>query len=140
MTCISNEMPRSSSSLAAFCIFSLSDSEPITMPTSGASSPWPNSAAAACVSVAGSRCVTLFPLHRAERDVAPHLLAVEVDLVRRLVRLAARLGCRLSQPGHVQYPAARGYELLALERGAGVEYLGVQRVDRAQAVDHVTLR
>src|SRR3954447_18653317 len=79
-------------------------------------------------------------LHRAQRDVAPHLLALELDLLRGLIRLAARLLGGLAQPRDVEHPAAGGDDLVAVLRRPGVEDLYVKRVDRAEALDDVALR
>src|SRR3954453_16225633 len=115
-------MPSSSSSFPALSIVARSDSDPITMPTSGCSSP-PNSVASTSVCVSG--CVTLCPLHRAQRDVRSHLLSVELDLLCGGVCPAPRVGNRLAQAGHVQHAPAGRDEVVALQRRSGVQHLGV---------------
>src|SRR3954451_14304934 len=137
MTWTSLAMPRSFSSLAAFSMTSRSDSDPITMPTRTPSSP-PNSVASTSVCVSG--CVTLCPLHRAQRDVRSHLLSVELNLLGGRVGAPPCVGRRLAEARDVQDAPAGGDDVVALERRAGVEHLGLERVDRTQALDHVALR
>src|SRR3954454_13284921 len=109
-------MPRLSSSAPAFSIVGRSESDPMTMPTSGASSPEANSAASASVCVSG--CVTLCPLHRAQRDVRSHLLAIELHLLRGVICPPACIHTRLAQTRHVQHAAPGGHKLLAAQLGA----------------------
>src|SRR6476661_2782068 len=123
MTWISYAMPRSASSVPAFSIVARSDSDPITIPTSGASSPEANSDASTSVCVSG--CVTLCLLHRAQRDVRSHLLAVELHLLGRGVCTPAGLCNCLPKSRHVQDAAARGHQLVAAHLRPGVQHLGV---------------
>src|SRR5438132_7315577 len=89
-------MPRASSSSSAGCIRSRSDSEPTTIPTSGLDM-------------------------RDRGDVLPVAHSFERDAFARGVGALARVADRVAGGGHVEDPAAVGYDLIFLPGRSGVE-------------------
>src|SRR5688572_28151630 len=59
-------------------------------------------------------------VNRPRGDVGAHLLAVELDPARRIVRALARLGRVGSQRGHVQHASPGGEEVGSLAGGPRV--------------------
>src|SRR4051794_28245450 len=119
--CISKEMPRSSSSLAAASITSRSDSEPMRIPTWG---PLASSSAHRCLtSGAGEGRSGMYVLRvlRGEADVAAMMRPRDPDRVD--AEIGAPAGGMEVGPdrGHVEDAAAGGLDVVAVRGGAGVE-------------------
>src|SRR4249919_3317834 len=104
-TFISKVIARSSSSSAAACMTSLSDSEPIRIPTCG---PSVSSSAQRCLTSGAGAGSGMHVLHGLGRhgDVGAVHASLQVDQVNRRVRAAPRLREVTAGGGHVQYPAA----------------------------------
>src|SRR5262249_42038384 len=75
---------------------------------------------------------------RVVADVAPQLHAVKLYLPGHLVGALLRGAHVVAQRGHAQHPAAAGDEVVAADRGAGVEHMAVL-AGRRQAVDGIAL-
>src|SRR5690348_9783275 len=119
--CISNVMPRSSSSLAAASMTSRSDSEPMRMPTWG---PVDSSSAHRCLtSGAGVGCSGMYVLRvlRGEADVAAMVGPRDPDRVDAEIGAPAG-GVEVGPDGgHVEHAAAGRLDASLVLGGAGVE-------------------
>src|SRR3954468_12881883 len=142
-----------SSSRAAFCIFSMSDFEPMTMPTRGPATGTSASAGSTAVSTWGSVIGDRRRSHRGPPwrslgaslrasscgDVPPVGLAVERDHVGGSIRGGPGGRHVVAERRHVEHAPAGGDHRAVALGGAGVRDLGLGR-DAVEAADRVAAR
>ena len=120
MTRISWPMPRFSSSPAAASIVSMSLSEPITIPTSGGSSPVCSATTASCGSaVIGRRSTARAPMSRRSWRPSNSIISAAAYAAARAAAGSA------PERRDVQHAPAGGDELAVASRGPGVGHLDV---------------